>query len=79
MNHFRKTVDIWTLNREQRAHLRPGQWVTGGGALGRWVGQTKGSDVVAWNENAKRHPLGFHGYWRNLRSYQRAYAGETKN
>lgn len=70
MARFTKAIDIWALDQESRAKLQPGQHITAGGAKGRWVGQTRGSDVAAWNDNARRHPLGFHGYWRTLRTYQ---------
>jgi hypothetical protein len=52
---FQKTIDIWKLSNDQVRALRPGQWVSAGGSLGRFYGVKKsGSVVVAWSNNAKR-------------------------
>lgn len=50
MAQFQKTVEIWSLKPSQRKALQPGQWITAGGALGRWAGQRahSGIDVAQW-------------------------------
>lgn len=53
---FRKALDIWQLNEEERKQLQPGQWVFAGNPndKGVWCGQrSSGADVVAWYMNAK--------------------------
>lgn len=74
MNKFLPTLDIWTLSDEQRAALRPGQWVTAGvdGPKGRFYGQGR-STVVAWIGNA-RASRDYAGYMRALRDYGRSVA-----
>lgn len=72
MAQYQATVDIWSLDEDQRVALQPGQWVSAGGAKGRWVGMTKGLvSVAAWHDKARSHPLGYNGYWQALRSYQK--------
>lgn len=77
MAHYRKTVDVWTLTEAERARLPVGQWVTAGpgpdAPKGRYMGQGRGSDVVAWVGNGK-------GRWRSYLKALRAYAvGQKKN
>ena len=61
--------NVWALPDYLRAAILPGQWVRAGegGPLGRYLGQTRGgSDVVAWQGNAKgRGP----SYGAALRAY----------
>jgi hypothetical protein len=51
---YHKTIDIWQLPEYLRKHIHAGQWVSAGGAKGRYLGQTKcGVDVVSWNNTTK--------------------------
>ena len=51
---YHKTIDIWQLPGYLRKHIHVGQWVSAGGAKGRYLGQTKGGiDVVSWNNTIK--------------------------
>ena len=71
------TLDIWELSPLQRKLLQPGQWVKAGpnGARGRYLGQTRtGSDVVAWQDNARGKP----GYGTALRAYAKGAAALRK-
>jgi len=65
---YMKTVDIWTLDDEQRRKLPIGQWVTAGpdGPKGRWMGQGRASSVVAWLDNGRGH---WRSYMRTIRQY----------
>lgn len=68
---YQKTVEVWPLTREERAKLQPGQWITAGGARGRWCGQTQGSDVALWCDGV---PKGQHrAKLRALRDYAQAH------
>lgn len=71
---FVKTVDVWTLSPVERAALQPGQHVTAGpaGPRGRFMGEGRGSTVVAWRGNAKGHKAGALDYQRALRVYARS-------
>ena len=57
MARYQKTVDIWTLNSDQRKALQAGQWITAGKGgkfetKGIWCGQGKaGNDVAIWSGN----------------------------
>ncbi|UVD36658.1 hypothetical protein RCXUPER_240 [Rhodobacter phage RcXuper] len=70
MSRYRKTVNVWTLSPEQRAALPIGQWVSAGegpdAPKGRYLGQTPGSDVVAWLGNGKGR---WRAYFKALRDY----------
>ena len=60
------------LTPEQRAALQPGQHITASGAKGRWIGQSKGgTDVAAWQDNARAFPKGARAYRAALREYLR--------
>ncbi|MEQ8308038.1 MAG: hypothetical protein RIA09_15890 [Hoeflea sp.] len=75
---YTPTLDIWSLPPEIRAKIQPGQWVKAGpnGARGRYLGQTKtGSDVVAWEHNARGKP----GYLSTLRAYAKGAAALRKH
>lgn len=79
MAKFQKTVDIWTLTIAERAKLQVGQWVSAGSDSspenrGVWCGQTKGSDVVAWQGNAKAYFKGPQAYRAALRGYAQQHA-----
>jgi hypothetical protein len=69
MARYTKTVDIWTLDEDQRRRLPIGQWVTAGpdGPKGRWMGQGRGSSVVAWLGNSQKGR--WLQYMRTLRQY----------
>jgi hypothetical protein len=61
MAKFRKMVNIWEMEQDDRAQLTPGQWVSAGPAdedrmnIGRFYGVKKsGTTVVAWRGNAIR-------------------------
>ena len=69
---FLKAVDVHQLTPEQRAALQPGQHITASGAKGRWIGQSKrGTDVAAWQENARAFPKDARAYRAALREYLR--------
>lgn len=72
MARFQSTVNVWALGPEERAELQPGQWITAGGALGRWVGQTRNSDVAMWLGGVPKG--GHHRKFRQLRDYAEAFA-----
>jgi hypothetical protein len=68
---YAPAFDIWTVPGYLRGLIQPGQWVTAGpnGPRGRYMGQKPGgSDVVAWQNNAR----GRKGYGAALRAYARA-------
>ncbi len=77
IRRFLPTVNLWTLNDNQRAALIPGQWVSAGepddtrSNCGRFYGVTAGgSIVVAWNGNARTpRSGGWVGYQRSLYNY----------
>jgi len=74
---FAPAFDIWEVPPYLRAHILPGQWVYAGDRqhMGRYLGQGRaGSDVVAWANNWKRHPLGAREYIRTLRTYAKGIA-----
>lgn len=54
MTKYKKSVDIWTLTKEERKGLQAGQWITAGKAgtystKGIWCGVGKsGNDVAIW-------------------------------
>ena len=51
---YHKTIDIWQLPEYLRKHIHVGQWVSAGGAKGRYLGQTKGGiDVVSYDKTTK--------------------------
>ena len=51
---YHKTIDIWQLPEYLRKYIHVGQWVSAGGAKGRYLGQTKwGVDVVSYNNTTK--------------------------
>ena len=51
---YHKTIDIWQLPSYLRKHIHVGQWVSAGGAKGRYLGQTKGGvDVVSYDNTTK--------------------------
>ena len=65
---YTKSVDIWSLTPDQVCKLQPGQWVEGGGELGRFWGVTSGGTVVvAWHQNARR--AGYKKYNMALRDF----------
>ncbi len=65
---YTKAVDIWQLPLDQLRRLQPGQWVEGGGELGRfWGVKPGGTVVVAWHHNARR--AGYKKYNMALRDY----------
>jgi hypothetical protein len=57
MAKYQKSVDIWTLTKEEKKALQAGQWVTAGKsgmdcAKGIWCGVGKsGNDVALWLGN----------------------------
>jgi len=65
---YTKTLDLWTLDDEQRRKLPIGQWVTAGpdGPKGRWMGQGRASSVVAWLDNGRGR---WRSYMRTIRQY----------
>lgn len=68
---FQKAVNIWSLSSEERAKLKPGQWVFAGQPVdkGVWCGQrSSGSDVVAWYGNAKNRKS-YNDYVKSLMQY----------
>ena len=66
---YQKTIDIWALTLDQTRKLRRGQWVSGGGNMGRfWGVKPSGTVVVAWYHNA-RNSGNYNGYNRNLLNY----------
>lgn len=71
------TIDIWTLTDEQRAKLPVGQWVTAGptsdAPKGRFMGEGRGTQVVAWLGNA-RASRDYRGYMATSRDYARSLA-----
>ena len=68
---YTSTVNIWDLTEDQIRKLQPGQWVEGGGELGRYWGiKPSGTVVVAWHQNARR--AGYKKYNMSLRDYARA-------
>jgi len=70
---YGKTLNIWSLSETERAALPIGQWVTAGddpnAPKGRWMGQKRASDVVAWVGNGKGR---WRRYMRDLRAYAKA-------
>jgi hypothetical protein len=65
---YTTTVDIWSLSQTQIRKLQPGQWVEGGGELGRyWGTKPSGTVVVAWYQNARR--AGYKKYNQTLRDF----------
>tara|TARA_R110000751_G_scaffold264875_1_gene363966 strand:- start:19 stop:258 length:240 start_codon:yes stop_codon:yes gene_type:complete len=54
MAKYQKSVDVWTLTKEQKQGLQAGQWITAGKAgtystKGIWCGVGKsGNDVAIW-------------------------------
>lgn len=72
---FQKAVNIWSLSSEERAKLKPGQWVYAGKSedKGVWCGQrSSGSDVVAWYANAKNRKS-YKEYVKSLMQYAKGY------
>ena len=57
MAKYQKSVDVWTLTKEQKQGLQAGQWITAGKAgtystKGIWCGVGKsGNDVALWLGN----------------------------
>lgn len=72
---FIKAFDIHHVPAELRKHIQPGQWVFNSdpASVGRYMGQLKGgTDVVAWQRNARGHKRlehGQRGYYAALRTY----------
>jgi len=65
---YTKALNIWTLTANEIRKLQPGQWVEGGGELGRyWGTKPSGTVVVAWHQNARR--AGYKKYNMDLRKY----------
>jgi hypothetical protein len=74
MARYTKRVDVWSLPPEARGALQPGQHVEAGphGARGIYLGQGRGgSDVVAWEGNARGRRA---SYIRTLRDYAKGIA-----
>ena len=57
MAKYQKSVDVWTLTKEQKQGLQAGQWITAGkggkyATKGIWCGVGKsGNDVALWLGN----------------------------
>ena len=73
MGKYRRTVDIWRLDCEQRRALQIGQWVRAGdgGTIGRFYGEGA-TTVVAWLGNDRGRGSGYNSYMAALRDYGRA-------
>lgn len=68
---YTQTVDIWSIPLSEIKKLQPGQWVEGGGELGRfWGVKPSGIVVVAWHNNARR--AGYKKYNMALKDYAQA-------
>lgn len=67
---YQKTIDIWSLSKDEISKLQPGQWVEAGGSRGVFCGvKSSGSIVCMWEGNAKGHPFGYMGYRKALMDY----------
>jgi hypothetical protein len=51
MAQFIKTPEVWNLSDTEIQALQPGQWVTCGGSLGRFVGNTPASTWIVHRES----------------------------
>lgn len=72
MARYRSTIDIYTLNDDQRAKLQPGQWIGNGSTepTGRWMGMGRaGTAIAAWRGNARQAKGGPRAYYRAIRDY----------